>query len=24
MPPERLEVRPASTLCVGCAGAGPR
>ncbi|QBJ91015.1 TraR/DksA family transcriptional regulator [Streptomyces seoulensis] len=24
IPPERLEVRPASTRCVGCAGAGPR
>ncbi|MFF7968320.1 TraR/DksA family transcriptional regulator [Streptomyces sp. NPDC007903] len=24
IPAERLEVRPASTRCVGCAGAGPR
>lgn len=24
IPPERLEVRPASTRCAGCAGAGPR
>nr|WP_030804911.1 TraR/DksA C4-type zinc finger protein [Streptomyces sp. NRRL F-2799] len=24
IPPERLEIRPATTQCVGCAGAGAR